>query len=194
MTKTHVPITRKAASTALRAIETAFDDIDFNIEYFTGPAEKRTWERDLRAAERVIRRALGDQAMTTLHVVKLYPYDDASEARYQFDRKEDAQAFADRVNKLPRETLRYVTGTGKPTPVEPWETSTYDTVEQAWEDFAENIPECRHDHVDLAMDALDPARERLDAGAASTVGRTSTWSRPRTATGTGRLIDAISDR
>ena len=58
MSKTHVTITRKAAETAMRAIETAFDDIDYDIEYFNSPAEKRRWEADLKAAERVIARAL----------------------------------------------------------------------------------------------------------------------------------------
>lgn len=56
--KTHVTITRKAAETAMRAIETAFDDIDYDIEYFNSHAEKREWEARLKAAERVIGRAL----------------------------------------------------------------------------------------------------------------------------------------
>lgn len=58
--KTHVTITRKAAETALWAIGTAFDDIDFGIEGLGhGDPDYPRLERDLTAAEKVIRRALG---------------------------------------------------------------------------------------------------------------------------------------
>lgn len=70
--------------------------------------------------------------MTTLYVVTLYPYEDGSEARYQFDSREVAESFAARVKALPEETLSYVTGTGKPIPPEVWESGTYASVEEAW--------------------------------------------------------------
>ena len=75
--------------------------------------------------------------MTTLYVVTLYPYSDGSEARYQFDTREMAEAFAAEVNDLPEETLTYVTGTGKPGPVAVWESGTYASVKEALEALGE---------------------------------------------------------
>lgn len=77
--------------------------------------------------------------MTALYVVTLYPYSDGDEARYQFDTREMAEAFAAEVNDLPEETLSYVNGTGKPGKVTVWESSTYDSVEGAVESMREWI-------------------------------------------------------
>jgi hypothetical protein len=90
--------------------------------------------------------------VTTLYVVTLYPYEDGSEARYQFDREVDAQTFAAKVKALPAETLAYVTGTGKPIPPEVWESGTYGSVDEAWAALTDYLPDedkepCPHEHV-----------------------------------------------
>ena len=79
--------------------------------------------------------------MTTLYVVTLYPYSDGGEARYQFDTREMAEAFAAEVNDLPEATLSYISGTGQPGPVAVWESGTYATVKEAMEALGQWIEE-----------------------------------------------------
>jgi len=59
MSRTHVTVTRRAARTALWAIGTAMDDIEYGIEG-TGHGDPSYpgLMRDLQAAEKVISRAL----------------------------------------------------------------------------------------------------------------------------------------
>jgi len=75
--------------------------------------------------------------VTTLFVVTLYPYSDGGEARYQFDTREMAEAFAAEVNDLPEDTLAYINGSGKPDKVAVWESGTYATVKEALEALGE---------------------------------------------------------
>jgi hypothetical protein len=74
-----------------------------------------------------------------LYVVTLYPYDDGSEARYQFATLDEAQAFADMVNDLPKSTLAYINGSGLPGPVSPWVSGTYESPEAAMKALREWI-------------------------------------------------------
>lgn len=99
--------------------------------------------------------------MTKLFVVVLYPYEDGSEARYQFDTRSQADAFADRINKIPANDFRDVTN-GSKHPIEAWESSTYDSTAEALAAFGEafygedeDFP-CYGIHNFIVEDGKDP--------------------------------------
>ena len=79
--------------------------------------------------------------MTEFHVVTLWPYNDGTQADYQFDTPDEAQAFADRVNALPAETRSYIHGSGTPDPVTVWTSRTYESANEAWETLTGYLPE-----------------------------------------------------
>jgi hypothetical protein len=94
--------------------------------------------------------------MTDLYVVTLFPFQSADEARFQFDREEDAQAFADHVNKL-SDDIRGDIVDPEANPerkVTVWKSSTCESVKEAIKALAEWIV-CDHEHVERDDDGRD---------------------------------------